>query len=161
MIDGEKRATMAELLAHPVFDEEFKTNYDERVKLMSEEDEKDAEELTKNTLKTKDGREELNEEELATDEEKDDDDDDDEEDEEFDEDDSSSAIGSNNNILQQSSPEGSSSGIEQSRLNHLKNKENQEKSEHTAAPPTGGIGEGLLMPENSQISIDQPPVLSH
>jgi len=103
---------MAELLAHPVFDEEFKTNFDERIKLMSEEDEKDAEELTKNTLKTKDGRSELDPEELATEEEKDDDDDD-EEDEEFDEDDSSSAIASNNDIMQHSSPEeGSSSGIE-------------------------------------------------
>lgn len=39
VIDGEKRATMAELLEHPVFDDEFKTNFDERIKQMTEEDE--------------------------------------------------------------------------------------------------------------------------
>lgn len=64
---------------------------------------------------------ELDPEELATEDEKDDDDDDDE-DEEFDEDDSSSAVGSRNIIRQSSpeSPEGSSSGIEHSRQDHLR-----------------------------------------
>lgn len=39
VIDGEQRATMVELLEHPVFDEEFKNSFEDRIKKMSEEDE--------------------------------------------------------------------------------------------------------------------------
>jgi len=98
---------MTELLEHPVFDEEFRANFDAKIQEMSEQDEELAEELTKEVLTTKDGRPELGPEDLVTEDEKNDDDDDEDE---FDDDDSSSAVGSNGTSSVDTP--GSSSGVE-------------------------------------------------
>ena len=98
---------MTELLEHPVFDEEFKASFDAKIQEMMDQDEKLAEELTKEVLTTKDGRPELGPEDLVTEDEKNDDDDDD--DDEFDDDDSSSAVGSNGTSSVDTP--GSSSGV--------------------------------------------------
>ena len=40
VIDGGARAKMTELLDHPVFDEEFKNNFDAKLQEMSDQDER-------------------------------------------------------------------------------------------------------------------------
>ena len=60
---------MDELLVHPIFDEEFRGSFDEKIRAMEEQDELRFQELMKTELKTKDGRSELDEEELATEDE--------------------------------------------------------------------------------------------
>ena len=39
VIDGAARAKMTDLLEHPVFDEEFKANFDTKMQEMTEQDE--------------------------------------------------------------------------------------------------------------------------
>ena len=61
---------MADLLVHPVFDEEFRASFAEKFAEWEKLDEEAHTELMKQQLKTKDGREELDEAELVTDDEK-------------------------------------------------------------------------------------------
>ena len=84
---------MADLLVHPVFDEEFRASFPGKFASWEELDEEAHTELMKQELKTKDGREELDEAELVTDDEKKPGPDDEFDD---DDDDSSSAVASPN-----------------------------------------------------------------
>lgn len=69
MIDGTKRATAEDLLKHPYFDEEFLANFSKNFTEQLADDKTLTEELAAVIHKTKDGREELRPEELASDEE--------------------------------------------------------------------------------------------
>ena len=107
---------MDELLVHPIFDEEFRSSFDEKIRAMEEQDELRFQELMKTELKTKDGRSELDEEELATEDEAKEEEHDDIDD---DDDDSSSAVctpGTSDEV----SPEGSSSGMGGHHTNNVK-----------------------------------------
>ena len=127
---------------------------------MTEQDEKDAEEQSKEILTTKDGRPELGAEDLITEDEKQDDDD------EFDDDDSSSAVGSPGSSSVDTP--GSSSGVEgnkirENRLQQTQGDEN-EQSIQTAIP---NVGDGIvqvnvtgksfddLLAQNSMVSVFQ------
>ena len=95
------RATLPELLEHPVFDEDFRASFEAKVEAMKEQDEAKKQELMKVELRTKDGRLELSAEELVTEEEEEvkseeeeEEDDDDDDDDQFRDDDSSSAVAS-------------------------------------------------------------------
>ena len=99
VIDGSQRATLAELLVHPFFDEEFRNTFDAKTEEMKLKDLSWMQELMKTELKTKDGRAELTVADLITEEEdkidvddSESDDDDDEDDYHY-RDDSSSAVG--------------------------------------------------------------------
>ena len=61
---------MADLLVHPVFDEEFRASFPAKFAKWEELDEEAHTELMTQQLKTKDGREELDEAELVTEDEK-------------------------------------------------------------------------------------------
>ena len=61
---------MADLLVHPVFDEEFRASFTEKFADWERLDEEAHTELMKQQLKTKDGREELDEADLVTEDEK-------------------------------------------------------------------------------------------
>ena len=97
---------MEDLLVHPIFDEEFRNSFDEKMKQMQDEDELQIQELMKVELKTKDGRTELSPEELVTEDENKDDD----QEIDDDDDDSSSAVCTPG--TSDDSPDGSSSGID-------------------------------------------------
>ena len=56
VIDGGQRAKLSELLEHPVFDEEFRTGFEQKMQEMKESDEREDEVLMTQILKTKDGR---------------------------------------------------------------------------------------------------------
>ena len=156
VIDGAERAKMKDLLVHPVFDEEFRKNFDAHITKMSESDELEMQELAKDVLTTKDGRPELGPEDLVTEDEKNDDDD---EDDEFDDDDSSSAVGSPGETSSVETP-GSSSGVEENRMrggNHQalygdqgeSRDGNELQSVKTAVPPM--VGDGLMTSEKASM----------
>ena len=107
VIDGQARTTMADLLVHPVFDEEFRAAFPAKFASWEKLDEEAHAEECKEVLLTKDGKEELDEVELLTDDEKKPGPDDEVEE---DDDDSSSAVGSPNDSS--GSTPVSSSGID-------------------------------------------------
>ena len=72
VIDGGVRATLAELLEHPIFDEAFKSSFEATMQEMERQDESEMQALMLKQLTTKDGRPELSPEELVTEDEKND-----------------------------------------------------------------------------------------
>ena len=110
IIDGAQRATLADLVNHPYFDDDFKQGFEEDIAKGEELDVEDQNKQMEQTLTTKDGRQQLSPEELLTASERDDD----EIDEDDDDDDSSSAVASPDDS---SSTPVSSSGIVQAKEN--------------------------------------------
>lgn len=70
LIDGQERSNIASLLEHPLFDEEFKANFEESFKEMQQKDEDEMVSLAAQKLTTKDGQDELDPEALVTEDEK-------------------------------------------------------------------------------------------
>jgi len=146
VIDGGLRATLKELLEHPIFDAEFKSSFDAKVQAMLEEDERQLKVLMSKKLRTKDGRSELDPDEIATEEEKVDDEENEEDDEDdFDEDDDddSSAIGSDGSSG--ISPD-SSSGVGDNKRSLLQKRQDSpqpyDAGSHTTSVPN--VGDGLV-----------------
>ena len=165
IIDGSQRATMEELLDHPIFDEDFKSMYDAKIQEMIELDEREQELLMQTVLTTKDGKSEMAPEELLTEEEKNNDeddsdddiddefdDDDDDEEEGFDEDNSSSVVGSPG--TSSPSPEGSSSGIEHNKMHQFRQTKESVSHENSVKTTVPNMGDGLVGNGGSQTSLE-------
>lgn len=146
-IDSSKRATLAELLEHPVFDEDFKAGFDAQIEERKQEDEAEMTRLQELTLKTKDGRLELDPEELVTEEERDEEDDEDE----FDDDNSSSAVGSPGSSSEQT-PAGSSSGVDANKIHSMNMNVIGivEERNHANSKQSLNVGQGLLLDRESE-----------